>query len=187
MMSALACSKARIAASRPTVGKSSRNSFKVWPPSRYSKRVWKGTRVPRKTGVPPRTSGSRTISSLLDAIAVTSRFQVYSEASTEPSWRHEADNQLYCCRENSLVFAVCHNWLEGGSVMPVKQGDLALLQLPAARELLQSKLPARLAYVWMDGTPRVVPIWFHWNGSEFVMGTPPNTPKVKALARNPKV
>ena len=71
--------------------------------------------------------------------------------------------------------------------MPVKQGDLALLQLPAARELLQSKIPARLAYVWMDGTPRVIPIWFHWNGSEFVMGTPPNTPKLKALARNPKV
>ena len=68
--------------------------------------------------------------------------------------------------------------------MPVKQGDLALLQLPAARELLQSKIPARLAYVWMDGTPRVIPIWFHWNGSEFVMGTPPNAPKLKALARN---
>jgi PPOX class probable F420-dependent enzyme len=71
--------------------------------------------------------------------------------------------------------------------MPVKQGDLALLQLPAAQELLRSKIPARLAYVWMDGTPRVVPIWFHWNGSEFVMGTPPKAPKLKALARNPKV
>jgi PPOX class probable F420-dependent enzyme len=71
--------------------------------------------------------------------------------------------------------------------MPVKQGDLSLLQHPAARELLQSKIPARLAYVWMDGTPRVVPIWFHWNGSEFVMGTPPKAPKLKALAKNPKV
>lgn len=71
--------------------------------------------------------------------------------------------------------------------MPVKQGDLSLLQHPAARELLQSKIPARLAYVWTDGTPRVVPIWFHWNGNEFVVGTPPNAPKVKALAKNPKV
>src|SRR5258708_9030703 len=71
--------------------------------------------------------------------------------------------------------------------MPVKQGDLGLLQHPVSVELLQSKIPARLAYVWMDGTPRVVPIWFHWNGSEFVMGTPPNAPKLKALARNPKV
>lgn len=71
--------------------------------------------------------------------------------------------------------------------MPVKQGDLELLQYPAAKELLQSKIPARLAYVWTDGTPRVVPIWFHWNGREFVMGTPSKAPKVKALAKNPKV
>src|ERR1700687_780922 len=71
--------------------------------------------------------------------------------------------------------------------MPVKQGNLQLLQHPAARELLQSKIPARLAYVWMDGTPRVIPIWFHWNGNEFVMGTPPKALKLKALAKNPKV
>jgi hypothetical protein len=67
--------------------------------------------------------------------------------------------------------------------MTVKQGDLSLLQHPAAQELLHSKIPARLAYVWTDGTPRVVPIWFHWNGREIVMGTPPRAPKLKALAR----
>jgi hypothetical protein len=39
----------------------------------------------------------------------------------------------------------------------------------------------------MDGTPRVIPIWFHWNGSEFVLATPPKAPKLKALAKNPKV
>jgi nitroimidazol reductase NimA-like FMN-containing flavoprotein (pyridoxamine 5'-phosphate oxidase superfamily) len=71
--------------------------------------------------------------------------------------------------------------------MKVKQGDLALLQDPASQELLHSKIPARLAYVWMDGTPRVIPIWFHWNGRELVMGTPPKAPKLKALAKNPKV
>jgi hypothetical protein len=71
--------------------------------------------------------------------------------------------------------------------MRVKQGELSLLQHPASRELLQSKIPARLAYVWTDGTPRVVPIWFHWNGSQFVIGTPPKAPKLKALAKNPKV
>ena len=71
--------------------------------------------------------------------------------------------------------------------MTVKQGDLSLLQHPASQELLHSKIPARLAYVWTDGTPRVVPIWFHWNGREIVMGTPPKAPKLKALARNPKV
>lgn len=69
----------------------------------------------------------------------------------------------------------------------VKQGDLSLLQHPAAQELLQSKIPARLAYVWMDGTPRVIPIWFHWNGREIVMASPEKAPKLKALAKNPKV
>ena len=71
--------------------------------------------------------------------------------------------------------------------MPVKQGSLELLEHPAAKELLQSTIPARLAYVWTDGTPRVVPIWFHWNGREIVMGTPAKAPKLKALAQNPKV
>lgn len=71
--------------------------------------------------------------------------------------------------------------------MPVKQGDLKLLEHPVSKELLQSKIPARLAYVWTDGTPRVVPIWFHWDGKEFVLASPPKAPKLKALARNPKV
>jgi Pyridoxamine 5'-phosphate oxidase len=71
--------------------------------------------------------------------------------------------------------------------MPVKQGNVALLQNPVAQELLHSNIPARLAYIWMDGTPRVVPIWFHWNGHALVMATPPKAPKLKALAKNPKV
>jgi len=70
---------------------------------------------------------------------------------------------------------------------PVHQGSLELLQHPASQELLHSKIPARLAYVWTDGTPRVVPIWFHWNGREIVMATPPKAPKLKALKKNPKV
>jgi hypothetical protein len=71
--------------------------------------------------------------------------------------------------------------------MPVKQGSLELLQHPASKELLHSKIPARLAYVWTDGTPRVVPIWFHWNEKEIVMASPAKAPKLKALAKNPKV
>jgi PPOX class probable F420-dependent enzyme len=71
--------------------------------------------------------------------------------------------------------------------MPVQQGSLDLLQHPVAKELLESTIPARLAYIGTDGTPRVVPIWFHWNGHEVVLGTPPNAPKVKALRKNPKV
>ena len=69
----------------------------------------------------------------------------------------------------------------------VKQGDLELLQHPASKELLESKIPARFAYVWTDGTPRVIPIWFHWNGRDLILATPPKAPKLKALAKNPKV
>lgn len=72
-------------------------------------------------------------------------------------------------------------------MLPVKQGDVSLLEHPGSQELLHSKIPARLAYVWTDGTPRVVPIWFHWNGKEIVMASPPKAPKLKALAKNPKV
>jgi PPOX class probable F420-dependent enzyme len=65
--------------------------------------------------------------------------------------------------------------------------DLSLLDDPVAQELLSSTLPARLAYTWSDGTPRVVPIWFHWDGSEVVMGSPADAPKVSAISRNPNV
>src|SRR5262249_5872479 len=71
--------------------------------------------------------------------------------------------------------------------MSVKQGSLDLLEHPASQNLLRSTIPARLAYVWTDGTPRVVPIWFHWTGAEFVLGTLPKAPKIKALTQNPKV
>jgi hypothetical protein len=71
--------------------------------------------------------------------------------------------------------------------MATDQGSFALLNDPVAQELLQSTSPARLAYVWSDGTPRVVPIWFHWNGKEIVLGTPMKAPKVQALSRNSKV
>ena len=65
--------------------------------------------------------------------------------------------------------------------MPTIQGDVALLNDPVAQKMLQSTIPARYAYNWRDGTPRVVPIGFHWNGSEIVLGTPPDAPKMKVL------
>ena len=71
--------------------------------------------------------------------------------------------------------------------MATKQGDIALLNDPIAKELLQSTIPARLAYNSFDGAPRVVPIWFHWNGRDIVLGTPLIAPKVKALLKNPAV
>src|ERR1700739_676177 len=45
----------------------------------------------------------------------------------------------------------------------------------------------RLAYVAKDGTPRNVPIGFTWNGSEIVMCTAKNAPKLPALRANPAV
>jgi PPOX class probable F420-dependent enzyme len=68
-----------------------------------------------------------------------------------------------------------------------KRGDLALLGHPVARELLQSRLPARLAYIAPDGTPRVVPMQFHWTGEEVVLSCWPDDPKVAALREHPVV
>lgn len=65
--------------------------------------------------------------------------------------------------------------------MTTRQGSLALLEDEVAQRLLQSPLPARLAYTWTDGTPRVVPIGFLWNGEELVFGTPTDAPKMRAL------
>lgn len=61
-----------------------------------------------------------------------------------------------------------------------------VLNHPASRELLARDV-TRLAYVAKDGTPRVVPISFVWNGSEIVMCTPTNAPKLPALRQNPAV
>jgi len=61
------------------------------------------------------------------------------------------------------------------------QGSLSLLDDPAAQRLLGSQQVAHLAYNWTDGTPRCVPIWFHWNGSEVVMASPALAPKGIAL------
>lgn len=61
-----------------------------------------------------------------------------------------------------------------------------VLAEPHSRELLERDL-ARLAYVAADGTPRVVPIAFTWNGSEVVLCTSTNAPKLASLRRNPAV
>jgi hypothetical protein len=71
--------------------------------------------------------------------------------------------------------------------MPTQQGSLDLLNDPVAQQLLQSRVPARLAYTWTDGTPRVVPIGFHWTGEELVLGTFPDAPKMHALKDGAKV
>lgn len=67
------------------------------------------------------------------------------------------------------------------------RGKLSILNDPDAQGLLSSTIPARLAYNWTDGCPRVVPIWFHWNGASFVLASPPKAPKLKALRQDPRV
>jgi hypothetical protein len=71
--------------------------------------------------------------------------------------------------------------------MRTKQGDLSMLDDPVAQRLLVATTPAKLAYSWIDGTPRVVPIGFHWDGRQIVLGTPANAPKMKALRKDPRV
>ena len=71
--------------------------------------------------------------------------------------------------------------------MTTEQGDLSLLDDPVAQELLNSANVAHLAYIWRDETPRVIPIWFHWDGETIVLGSPPNAPKVDVLPNNSKV
>lgn len=72
-------------------------------------------------------------------------------------------------------------------VEPIRQGDVALLRDPVAQQLLQSKNPLHLAYAWRDGTPRVIPIGFHWNGQEIVLATTEDAPKTKVLKNGTKV
>jgi Pyridoxamine 5'-phosphate oxidase len=54
-------------------------------------------------------------------------------------------------------------------------------------DLLASAIPARFAYVGIDGDPRVVPIGFHWNGTQILLFTVPKSAKVRALRQNPRV
>ncbi|GAA4975756.1 hypothetical protein HD597_009480 [Nonomuraea thailandensis] len=61
-----------------------------------------------------------------------------------------------------------------------------ILNRPYSKELLARDL-TRLAYVAKDGTPRNVPIGFTWNGSQIVMCTTKNAPKLAALRENPMV
>jgi nitroimidazol reductase NimA-like FMN-containing flavoprotein (pyridoxamine 5'-phosphate oxidase superfamily) len=58
---------------------------------------------------------------------------------------------------------------------------------PVVQKLVQAPIPARLAYVSKDGSPRVVPVSYLWNGKAFVFASPPDWPKIKALTANPKV
>jgi Pyridoxamine 5'-phosphate oxidase len=71
--------------------------------------------------------------------------------------------------------------------MTVQSNEVTeVLNRPISQELLARDL-TRLAYVAKDGTPRNVPIAFTWNGTQIVMCTSTNAPKLPALRRNPAV
>jgi general stress protein 26 len=71
--------------------------------------------------------------------------------------------------------------------MTIPQGDLALLNDPVAQRLLASKELARLAYNAKDGTPRAIPMLFHWTGDEIVFGAYAESQKLHSLEANPIV
>jgi Pyridoxamine 5'-phosphate oxidase len=78
--------------------------------------------------------------------------------------------------------------------MTLRQGDPGLLASDVARRLLASRIPARVAYIATDGTPRVVATWFHWTGERLAMPTFLAAPHVRhpagrlrALRENPAV
>jgi hypothetical protein len=67
------------------------------------------------------------------------------------------------------------------------EGVLAAPHDPVSRQSLGAAIPARPAYTWHDGTPRVVPIWIHRTGEEMLMAGPPDAPKVAAIREHPDV
>lgn len=71
--------------------------------------------------------------------------------------------------------------------MTIPQGDTRLLESDTAKALLESAELARLAYTAKDGTPRVLPMLFHWTGDELVLPTFAGTHKLASLRANPAV
>jgi hypothetical protein len=82
----------------------------------------------------------------------------------------------------------------GREPISLPQGALGLLESEVAQRLFSSRIPARLAYLASDGTPRVLATWFHWTGEAVVMPTflaaphvrhPPR--RLRSLRANPHV
>jgi hypothetical protein len=73
------------------------------------------------------------------------------------------------------------------AIMPTQQGDLALLNDPAARRLLQSSAPARIAYTGPDGARCEHPAHFEWDGIGLVFRISPGLPGPRAVPSGAKV
>lgn len=74
--------------------------------------------------------------------------------------------------------------------MPTSTSDTIVETMntdPFVRQLLRAPIPARLAYIGLDGTPRVVPLSYIWDGATFVFASDPAWYKVRAMTANPNV
>jgi PPOX class probable F420-dependent enzyme len=58
---------------------------------------------------------------------------------------------------------------------------------PVVQKLLDEPNLARLAYIGLDGRPRVVPIWFSHIDGDIIMVTGPKAEKARSLEKNPAV
>lgn len=67
------------------------------------------------------------------------------------------------------------------------QGDVRLLDHPVAQRLLHSSELARIAYIAPNGTPRIDPMLFSWNGQELLIFTSHTSRKVAYLREKPDV
>lgn len=62
-----------------------------------------------------------------------------------------------------------------------------VMAMPYARQLLDSRIPARIAYIGLDGAPRVVPIGYEWDDTHITFASVMGSAKNDALRANPKV
>lgn len=66
--------------------------------------------------------------------------------------------------------------------------DIAeVMATPYARQLVQSQIPARIAYTGLDGDPRVVPVGYDWDGTHIKFASVMGSAKNDALRLNPQV
>jgi hypothetical protein len=62
-----------------------------------------------------------------------------------------------------------------------------VMALPITQELLRDESLMRLSYSALDGSPRVIPVGYVWDGENVVFWTIPISEKIPALAADPRV
>src|SRR5579884_751613 len=72
----------------------------------------------------------------------------------------------------------------GGSGQGVRPRRLEAVEVD---EVLHADVPAHLAMVDATGRPAVIPIWFLWDGSAFLMTSLRHRPHVSLIMANPAV